>query len=171
MRAALYARYSTDQQSEASVEDQIRVCERLAKRHGLTVVARYHDRAASGGTADRPGYQELLAAARARALDVILCEDLSRLWRNPAEQGPRLAELQDLGVHIVTVSGLDSRQPGFKVIAGVMGSVNELARDEAAYRSRRGLEGLARQQKSTGGRAYGYVAARQSNTGRREIDG
>jgi site-specific DNA recombinase len=170
MRAALYARYSTDQQSEASVEDQVRVCERLAERHGLEVVARYHDRAVSGGTADRAGYQDLLAAARARAFDVILCEDFSRLWRNPAEQGPRLAELQDLGVHIVTVSGLDSRQPGFKVIAGVMGSVNELARDEAAYRSRRGLEGLARQQKSTGGRAYGYIAARQSSSGCREID-
>jgi site-specific DNA recombinase len=170
VRAALYARYSTDQQSEASVEDQMRVCERLAERHGLDVVARYHDRAVSGGTADRAGYQDLLAAARARAFDVILCEDLSRLWRNPAEQGPRLAELQDLGVHIVTVSGLDSRQPAFKVIAGVMGSVNELARDEAAYRSRRGLEGLARQQKSTGGRAYGYIAARQSSTGLREID-
>jgi len=169
MRCALYSRYSTDQQTEVSIEDQVRVCERLAERNSFDVAARFHDKAISGGTADRPGYQDLLAAARRREFGAIVCEDLSRLWRNPAEQGPRLAELQDLGVHIVTVSGLDSRQPGFKVVAGVMGSVNELARDEAAYRSRRGLEGLARQQKPTGGRAFGYIAANESGTGAREV--
>lgn len=168
-RAAIYSRYSLEQQSEASIEDQTRVCERLAERFGFKVVAHFHDRAVSGGTADRMGYQQLLAAARDKRFDAIVCEDLSRLWRNPAEQGPRLAELQDLGVHIVTVSGLDSRQPGFKVIAGVMGSVNELARDEAAYRSKRGLEGLARSGKSAGGRAYGYRSATECGSDQRQV--
>ena len=64
LSAALYARYSTDKQSEASVEDQFRVGEDIARRNGLTVVARYHDRAISGGTAKRPGYQAMLEAAR-----------------------------------------------------------------------------------------------------------
>jgi site-specific DNA recombinase len=63
LRAGLYARYSTDLQSEASVEDQFRVCERLAEREGFEIVARFSDAAISGGTADRPG-----SGATARSL-------------------------------------------------------------------------------------------------------
>jgi DNA invertase Pin-like site-specific DNA recombinase len=69
MRAALYARFSTEKQSECSIEDQFRVCERIAERNGFTVVARFSDAAISGGTIERPGYRALLqgrAAARIR---------------------------------------------------------------------------------------------------------
>lgn len=62
MRAALYARFSTDKQS--STADQLRVCRTIAERHGFEVVVEYSDEAISGGTANRPGYQQLLAAAR-----------------------------------------------------------------------------------------------------------
>src|SRR5215471_15566990 len=65
MRAAIYARFSTDKQSENSIVDQIRVCERLAERCGFEVVERFSDAAVSGGTAYRAGYQRLLEAARA----------------------------------------------------------------------------------------------------------
>ncbi len=51
MRAAIYARYSSDLQREQSIEDQFRVAERLAERHGFAVVARFHDKAISGGIA------------------------------------------------------------------------------------------------------------------------
>ena len=93
MRAAIYARYSTEQQSANSIDDQIRVCERLAERHGCTVVERFSDAAISGGTSERPAYQAMLTAARRREFDVIVAEDTSRLWRNMAEQAPRLASV------------------------------------------------------------------------------
>ena len=64
MKAALYARFSTDKQSEASIADQFRVAERLAGRHGFTVETQFSDAAISGGTTQRPGYQRMLAAAR-----------------------------------------------------------------------------------------------------------
>ena len=64
MRAALYARFSTDKQRDTSIDDQMRECERVARAAGLEVVARYEDKGISGGTAARPGYQALLAAAR-----------------------------------------------------------------------------------------------------------
>ena len=63
-RAALYARYSTDKQSERSIDDQFHVCEDVTKRHGFTVVDRFEDAACSGGTTRRPGYQRMLDAAR-----------------------------------------------------------------------------------------------------------
>ncbi len=84
MKAAIYARYSPDKQSEASIDDQLRVCERLAERHGFTVTAKFSDAALRGGTTRRPGYQRMLLAARAHDFDVIVAEDTSRLWRNLA---------------------------------------------------------------------------------------
>ena len=168
MRAALYARYSTELQRQESIVDQHRVCERLAERHGFTVVARYADEAISGGTAQRPQYQAMLTAARTGQFDVIVAEDTSRLWRNLAEQSPRLAELSDIGVAIVT-HDLDTRQESAGIMGAVGGAMAEQFRKEIGRRTRRGLEGLARNATPTGGKAYGYVAARDGNTGNVEV--
>lgn len=169
IRACLYARYSTDAQSEASVEDQFRVCERLAERDGFEVVAKYSDAAISGGTADRAGYQRMLKDARRGKFDVIVAEDSSRLWRAMAEQSPRLAELADLGIHIIT-QDLDTRQDTAAILGAVTGAMSEHYRKEIGRRTRRGLEGRARQCRPTGGRAYGYIPASQSASGEIEVD-
>ena len=167
-RAALYARYSTEQQSAASIEDQFRVCSRLAERHGFEVVRHFDDAGISGGTAQRPGYQALLAAARARDFDVIVAEDTSRLWRQQSEQWRAIAELCDLNVHVVTQDA-DTRSENYKILLSMHGAMADVYRDQIAYRTRRGLEGRARAGKPTGGRSYGYIAARDSASGDREV--
>ena len=48
-RLALYARYSTDLQREASIDDQLRLCQAYASRQGWIVAGCYHDRAISRG--------------------------------------------------------------------------------------------------------------------------
>jgi site-specific DNA recombinase len=168
MKAAVYARYSTENQSADSIEDQFRVCERLAERHGFTVVERFSDAAISGGTSERPGYQALLAAARSKQFGVIVAEDTSRLWRNLAEQWRAVAELLDAGVHIVT-QDIDTRSENFKILLSVHGAMADVYRDQIGYRTRRGLEGRARKGMSCGGRAYGFIAARDTASGEREI--
>jgi site-specific DNA recombinase len=169
MRAAIYARYSTDLQRKESIEDQHRVCERLAERHGFEVVARFSDAAISGGTTQRPGYQEMLKAARCRGFDAIIAEDTSRLWRNLAEQSPRLAELSDLGVHVVT-QDLDTRHESAEIMGAVGGAMASAYRKEIGRRTRRGLEGKARAGKSAGGKSYGYAGAVASGKEQRVID-
>ena len=169
LRAALYARFSTDLQREQSIADQHRVCERLAERHGFDVTARFDDMAISGGTTKRPGYQQMLAAARRGEFDVIVAEDGSRLWRNLAEQSPRLAELSDLGIAVVT-HDLDTRHESAEIMGAVGGAMASAYRKEIGRRTRRGLEGLARAGKSAGGRAYGYIPAAKSESAEIEID-
>src|SRR3954466_399966 len=71
MRAVIYARYSTDLQREASIEDQVRVCRQLVDRESWTVVATYSDAASSRASRLRPGYQKLLEDARAGTFDVV----------------------------------------------------------------------------------------------------
>lgn len=158
MRAALYARFSTDKQS--STADQLRVCEGIAARHGFTVTHRFNDEAFSGGTANRPGYQAMLTAARAREFEVIVAEDTSRLWRNMAEQSPRLAELSDLGAHVVTID-LDTRLESSGILGAVNGAMSQHFRQEIGRRTRRSLEGRAQKGEPTGGRAYGYTSKRE----------
>ncbi len=169
MRAAIYARYSTELQRQESITDQHRVCERIAEQHGFRIVARFADEAISGGTAQRPQYQAMLTAARARKFDVILAEDTSRLWRNLAEQAPRLAELADMGIAVVT-HDLDTRQESAGILGAVGGAMAEQYRKEIGRRTRRGLEGLARNAKPTGGKSYGYTAARDGDTGQVEVN-
>jgi len=66
LRAALYARYSSDLQNPQSIDDQLRVCRQLAAREGWKVVAHYHDEAVSGASIrGRAGMGRLLADARA----------------------------------------------------------------------------------------------------------
>ena len=169
MKAALYARYSTDKQRDASIDDQFRECDRVARIAGFDIVARFEDKGVSGGTADRPGYQALLSATRRKEFSVIVVEDISRLWRNRAEFGPRSAEFEDFGVHCVTAVGDDTRRDGWGLVIQIKQAVAEHARREASYRTRRGLEGRAIKGESAGGRAYGYRPASQSTSGQVEI--
>ena len=168
-RAVLYARYSTSKQKIESLEDQFHVCERVAKKEGFIVVDRFGDREISGGTTDRPAYQAMLSAAREGKFDVIVVEDISRLTRNNAEYGPRAAELEDLKINMVTAVGDDTRRDGWGLTIQIKLSMAEQGRREASYRTRRGQEGLARSKKPTGGRAFGFIAARDGDTKQVEI--
>ena len=91
MRTAVYVRYSSDNQREASIEDQIEVCRRYAERQGWTVVEVYADRALSGASRFRSAFQQMQADAEGGRFDVILCEALDRLGRKLAD----VADLHD----------------------------------------------------------------------------
>ncbi|WP_240517551.1 recombinase family protein [Paracoccus salipaludis] len=81
-RAAIYARYSSDLQRDASLEDQIRACRNYAARQDLEVVEAYSDRAVSGASLMRSGLQKLLRDAQAGSFGVVIAEALDRLSRN-----------------------------------------------------------------------------------------
>jgi site-specific DNA recombinase len=162
MRAAIYARYSTELQNEESINDQFRACERVALAHRLDTVARFSDPGVSGGTDERPGYQAMLAAVRRGGIDIIVAEDISRLWRNRSSYGRDSAELEDLGCHLLTCVGDDTRRDGYGLVLGIKHAIAEQYRREVSYRTRRGMEGLALAGKSTGGKCYGYGSSAEA---------
>ena len=78
-RVALYARYSSDNQRDASIEDQFRICREQAKREGWTIVGAYKDAGISGSSMIlRPGIQMLLQDDQAGQFDIVLAEALDR---------------------------------------------------------------------------------------------
>jgi len=81
MRAAVYARFSSENQREQSIEDQVRVCREFAKRDGITILDEhvYFDEAQSGAIRARPGLEALKRAAEEKQFEAVLVDDSSRL--------------------------------------------------------------------------------------------
>ena len=152
MRAALYARFSTDLQRDASIEDQLRVGREFAARAGHEVVEVYADRAASGASLMRSGLQALLRDARAGRFDVVVAEALDRLSRSQADIAGLHERLGFLGIGLETVA----EGAITEMHIGLKGTMNALFLKDLAQKTHRGLEGRVREGKSAGGRAYGY---------------
>ncbi|CAH2396124.1 recombinase family protein [Mesorhizobium escarrei] len=85
-RVALYARYSSDNQSESSIDDQLRLCRLQAIRERWEVAGTYHDAAISGAsTILRTGIQQLVHDAQRGLFEVVLAEALDRISRDQAD--------------------------------------------------------------------------------------
>src|SRR5262249_36159099 len=156
MRAAIYARYSTENQREASIEDQVRLCTARSAAEGWTVVGTYTDHALSGANHLRPGYQQLLADARAGAFDVVIAEALDRLSRDQEHVAGFYKQLSFCGVKIVTIAEGEIGE----LHVGLKGTMNALFLKDLAQKTRRGLEGRVRQGRSGGGLCFGYDVVR-----------
>ena len=102
MRAVIYARYSSELQRDASIEDQVRSCKARIEVEGWALVCTYTDHAQSGASHLRPGYQQLLSDARAGAFEVVVAEALDRLSRDQEHVAGFFKQLTFCGVKIVT---------------------------------------------------------------------
>ncbi|MFL5335390.1 MAG: recombinase family protein [Geminicoccaceae bacterium] len=151
-RAVIYARYSSDQQSAASIEDQVRLCRELALARGWEVVEVYADHAISGASVLRPGYQRLLEDVRASRCEVVIAEGLDRLSRDQEHTAALFKQLCFAGVRLVTVAEGEISE----LHVGLKGTMNALYLKDLAQKTHRGLEGRVRQGRSGGGISYGY---------------
>ncbi|MEN3148467.1 recombinase family protein [Neorhizobium sp. IRAMC:178] len=156
MKVALYARYSSDNQRDASIEDQLRICRTRAQREGWTIVDSYTDRAISGASLIRPGIQELIADGLKRRFDVILTESLDRLSRDQEDIAGLYKRMRFAGVSIVTLSEGEVSE----LHIGLKGTMGALYLKDLADKTRRGLRGRVEEGKSGGGLCYGYDVVR-----------
>lgn len=167
MRVAAYARYSSDQQREASLDDQLRNCRAYCARAGWPEPVVYTDAAMSGARHDRPGYKRLLAEAA--RFDAIVVDDLSRLSRDSVEAQQVVKRLRFAGVRVIGVSdGLDTGRKGHKAEVGLRGLMGELYLDDLRDKTHRGLTGRALAGASAGGLAYGYLITERGQRAIRE---
>jgi site-specific DNA recombinase len=155
MRAAIYARFSSDNQRDTSIDDQIAAARSLARQLGADVVQVYSDFAVSGTRRDREAFLAMQEGARAALFDCLLLWDLKRLSR--AEDLPQLlAQLKFRGLRVVTCDGFDSARAGAKVLAWANGMVGNLQLEQLAQDVHRGLTGQFTRGLSAGGLPYGY---------------
>ena len=135
MRAVIYARYSSDLQRDASIEDQVRLCRERIEKEGWRLVATYTDHAVSGATRLRPGYQKLLEDARAGDFDVVVAEALDRMSRDQEDVAALYRQLGFADVRLVTLTEGDISE----LHVGLKGTMNALFLKDLANKVRRGL--------------------------------
>lgn len=171
LRVAIYARFSTDKQRDASIEDQIDSCRELAAREGWQITDTYHDRATSGASMFRPGIEALQRDAKAGKFDLVLAEAMDRLSRKLADIAKfhERMEHQGIEIHTLTEGKVDA------MLIGMKGTMSALYLKDLAQKTHRGLECRVEAGKSAGGICYGYRVKREIRadgsvtTGEREI--
>lgn len=179
MRAAVYARYSSENQRPESIDDQVAACRRLASQRGFRVLEDhvYADQAQSGARTDRLGLSALMSAAQNKQFDVVLVDDLSRLARDNYLMLSVIAELHFEGVRVVSVAdGLDSNDEEATLGIQIRGIFNELQLRDLKKKTLRGQLGQKQRGFSVGERTYGYRSVpfgtiRMDKKGRPRPDG
>ncbi len=157
LRCALYARYSSDQQRAASIEDQFRVCRERAAREGWKIGNLYRDAAISGASVIlRPGVQALLEGARRGLFEVVVAEALDRVSRDQADVAILYKHLCFAGVKLVTLAEGEVDE----LHVGLKGTMNALFLKDLAAKTHRGIRGRVEKGKAGGGRSYGYDVVR-----------
>jgi DNA invertase Pin-like site-specific DNA recombinase len=159
MKVAVYARYSSENQRDASIADQFRVFREFAGRQGWRIEREYSDHAVSGATLLRPGFQAFMASALRREFDVVLAEALDRFSRDQEDTAGLFKRLTFVGVRIVTLAEGDITH----LHIGFKGTMNALFLKDLAEKTHRGLRGRIEPGKSGGGLCYGYRVVRSLN--------
>ena len=153
MRVALYARYSSTQQNERSIADQLTLLLRHAAERGWTVAGTYTDAAISGSAmANRPGLLNALADAERGQFDLLLAEDEDRFARNLEHLAHIANRVADVGCGLATLS-TDRLQDMHVAFKGLI--AQDFLRNLSA-KTARGMASNADKGLATGSRLYGY---------------
>jgi site-specific DNA recombinase len=152
VKVAIYARYSSDNQRDASIADQLRSCRLHAEKQDWQIVEEYTDHAISGASLLRPGIQALISDATRGRFRLVLAEAMDRLSRDQEDIAGLFKRMAYSDVKIVTLSEGEVTH----LHVGLKGTMNALFLKDLADKTRRGLRGRVEQGKSGGGNAYGY---------------
>ena len=155
-RAVIYARYSSANQRDCSIEQQVAKCRELAARLGLTVIDVYEDRAISGKTDRRPNFQRMMKDADLRQFDVVLAWKSNRMGRNMLQAMTNEERLRDNGIRTVYAEeDFDDTAAGRFALRNMM-NVNQFYSENMAEDITRGLMDNAAKCLSNGSLPLGY---------------
>ena len=136
--AVIYARYSSDSQTEQSIDGQLRVCNDYAKNHDILVVHTYIDRAMSGTNDNRPDFRQMIADSAKKEWEFVLVYKLDRFSRNKYETAIHKKTLKDHGVKVVSATEFIPDTPEAVIFEGMLEAFAEYYSLELAQKIRRG---------------------------------
>lgn len=153
----IYARYSSHAQKDASIEQQFAECEAFAKQNGITVIEHYEDRAITGRTDKRDGFQRMMRDAENGHFHFVLAWKSNRIGRNMLQAMQNEAKLNSLGIRCLYVEeDFDNTAAGRFALRSMM-NVNQFYSENMAEDVRRGMYDNAAQCKVTNGQLpFGY---------------
>lgn len=154
IRAAAYARYSSDLQRPTSIRDQFSLCEKIVEREGFQLVERFSDAAISGEAFDdRPGLVAMLQAAKAGSFDLLVIEAIDRLSRKQSD----LFAIRDLlTFQKIRIFACDSGFQDDTASLSIRALLAEMHNAGLAAKVRRGHQGVLKEGRAINGPPYGF---------------
>lgn len=165
--AVIYARYSSHNQRDVSIEQQVTECQEFAQRNSLNILEIYADRAVSGKTDRRPNFQRMMKEAGKKKFQYVVAWKSNRMGRNMLQAMMNEARLNELGVRcLYTEEDFDDTAAGRFALRNMM-NVNQFYSENMAEDVMRGMMDNAKKCMVNGPLPYGY---RRGGDGRYEIE-
>ena len=161
MKAVIYARYSSDNQREESIEGQLRECNEYAAYNDIQVVSTYIDRALSAKTDNRPQFQQMIKDSYRMGFDIIIVWKLDRYARNRFDSAHYKAILKKNGVKVISATETISEGAEGILLESMLEGYAEYYSAELAQKVKRGMtENALKGKWNGGGIPFGYMVSR-----------
>ena len=155
--AVIYARYSSDSQTEQSIEGQLRVCEEYAKNNDILVLHTYIDRAMTGTNDNRPDFQRMIKDSFRKEWNYVIVYKLDRFSRNKYETAIHKKTLKDNGVKVMSAMENIPDSPEGIILESLLEGMNQYYSAELSQKVKRGMrETRLKGNYQGGGLLYGY---------------
>ncbi|MDE6276145.1 MAG: recombinase family protein [Clostridia bacterium] len=155
--AVVYARYSSDSQTEQSIEGQLRVCQQYAQNNDILIVDTYIDRAMTGTNDARPDFQRMIKDSHKRQWDFVIVYKLDRFSRNKYETTIHKHTLRENGVKVLSAMENIPDTPEGIILESLLEGMNQYYSAELSQKVLRGLKESYLKGNFTGGyKVYGY---------------
>ena len=162
--AVIYARYSSDSQSEQSIEGQLRVCQQFAKNNDILIMDTYIDRAMTGTNDMRPDFQRMIKDSNKKQWDYVLVYKLDRFSRNKYETTIHKHALTSNGVKVLSAMENIPDTPEGIILESLLEGMNQYYSAELSQKILRGLRESYIKGNNTGGKPlYGYKVVNKKN--------
>lgn len=155
--AVIYARYSSDSQTEQSIEGQLRVCEEYAQRNNILILNTYIDRAMTGTNDNRPDFQRMIKDSARKEWNYVLVYKLDRFSRNKYESTMHKRTLKNNGVTLLSAMENIPDTPEGIILESLLEGMNQYFSAELSQKVKRGMKETRLKGNFTGGHLlYGY---------------
>lgn len=166
--AVIYARYSSENQTEQSIEGQIHVCQEYALRNNILILNTYIDRAMSGTNDNRPDFQRMIKDSAKREWNYVLVYKFDRFSRNKYETAIHKKTLKDNGVKVMSATEQIPDSPEGIIFESMLEGYAEYYSAELSQKVRRGMNETRLKGNYTGGQIlYGYKKQDKKTRNRR----
>lgn len=150
-KAAIYARYSSDNQRDESIDAQVRAIEEYAKNNDIQIVKKYVDKAKSATSDKRPGFLQMIADSGIGIFDTVIIHKLDRFSRDKYDSAKYKRKLKQNGVRLISVVEHLDGSPESIILESVIEGMAEYYSKNLAREVMKGMKETAHQCKHTGG--------------------
>ena len=164
--AVIYARYSSHNQRDVSIEQQVQACRRYAEDNGLEILRVYDDHAMTGTNDNRPEFQQMIHDSASHAFSYVIVYTLDRFSRDRYDSAIHKHTLKENGVKVLSAMENIQDNPVGVLMESVLEGFAEYYSKELAQKIRRGMRGNAEKCMVNGPLPFGY---KKGEDGRYEV--